>query len=312
MGTYHLANWVEVPEARLVGIAEILDGRAERACRRFSCTRYPSLASLLEDIDAVSIATPSSCHAPMALQCKEAGVHALLEKPMCLSGKEAAALVQAFGNGAPVLQVGHIERYNPVFRRLQELLRDEEVVSYWFDRLHSFRSPREPIDVIFDLMIHDLDLLRALEGDFAVEWAEAERIRTDSFDQATAVARWGDGREAHFRASRVSNALRRMIVAKTQEAEYQADLAGGRLSICRRDPSAKEGSRTAHYELPSGNALREQLTDFARSIIQGTPPAVSAVDGMAAVVLAEQVGALAAEAARAPSLSGLSTSCPDS
>lgn len=301
MGAYHLTNWIQIQGVRLVGVVDPRAEAAENASKRFCCRRYPDVASLLEDVDAVSIAAPSVAHAALVLQCRDAGVHALVEKPLCLTSEDAYRLAASFSKGGPLLQVGHVERYNPTFRALREAIDGEEVFSYRFYRLHPFQTPREPISVIFDLMIHDLDLLGMLEGQCDIEAAAGEAVRTDTFDQAIAMARFGKLGTAHFLTSRVAQTRRRMIVANTRRAEYRADLLRGRLTIHPWNVANGGTGRVKHYKLPSANPLREELADFARSITLSEPTTVSAAEGARAVRLAEEVQELSGEFVRGAS-----------
>ena len=169
MGWHHARVLSLLRDADLVGVADPDAERGKLATEQFACRWFADYNAMLTEVEAVCIAVPTLLHHPVGLACLRAGVHVLIEKPIAASQDEATALIEAASAAGCLLQVGHIERFNPAFRELTKVVANEEVVVLEARR-HSPHSDRaNDVSVVLDLMIHDIDL--------ALELAKAPVVR---------------------------------------------------------------------------------------------------------------------------------------
>ena len=166
LGQHHARVYASLPDVSLVGVVDVRPGRAEEIARPLGTKAFQNYTDLFGKVDAVSIATPTTLHAEIGAQFLKEGVHVLVEKPIAHTLKDADLLIDAAKENSRILQVGHLERFNPAVRSLREIVRKPRF--FEAHRMGLF-SPRSlDIDVILDLMIHDLDiicLLVRLAGD---------------------------------------------------------------------------------------------------------------------------------------------------
>ncbi|GBD06294.1 scyllo-inositol 2-dehydrogenase (NAD(+)) [bacterium HR21] len=203
MGQLHAQKWRQHPDVQLVGVYDSDPVRCQDTARTLGVTAFPSLEEALAAADAVTIATPSYTHGALTIQALRAGCHCLVEKPLATSAAEAEQLVHLAQQAGLVLMAGHIERFNPAFlwvRRLGVQPRFVEV-----HRLHPFRPRSVDVSVVFDVMIHDLDLLVVLLGS-ALQRLEAHGVPvlTARPDIANVRLVFANGCVANVTASRVS------------------------------------------------------------------------------------------------------------
>ena len=162
MGWHHARVLSLLRDADLVGVADPDAERGKLATEQFGCRWFADYNAMLSEVEAVCIAVPTLLHHPVGLACLRAGVHVLIEKPIAASQDEATALIEAASAAGCLLQVGHIERFNPAFRELTKVVANEEVVVLEARR-HSPHSDRaNDVSVVLDLMIHDIDLVLEL------------------------------------------------------------------------------------------------------------------------------------------------------
>ena len=173
MGWHHARVLSLIKDAELVGVADPDQARGALATEQFGCRWFASYEAMLPEVDAVCIAVPTLLHHRVGLACLEAGVDVLIEKPIAASQEEAADLIRAAEAAGRLLQVGHIERFNPAFRELVKVTANEEVVVLEARR-HSPNPDRaNDVSVVLDLMIHDIDLVLELAGAPVVRLAAA-------------------------------------------------------------------------------------------------------------------------------------------
>ena len=179
MGWHHARVLSLIKDAELVGVADPDQVRGTLATEQFGCRWFSSYEAMLPEVDAVCIAVPTLLHHRVGLACLEAGVDVLIEKPIAASQEEAADLIRAAEAAGRLLQVGHIERFNPAFRELVKVTANEEVVVLEARR-HSPNADRaNDVSVVLDLMIHDIDLVLELAGAQVGAWLRpAAAVRT--------------------------------------------------------------------------------------------------------------------------------------
>ena len=160
LGRHHARIYHELEDCELVGVLDSNSEAAQAACDAHSCRRFVSIAELGEACEAVSVATPTDLHAELALPLLEAGCHLLVEKPLCASTEEAESIVNKAKEHECIVQVGHIEHYNPVMTFLEEAVVAPRYLTV--ERLAPFQPRGTEVGVVLDLMIHDVGIAMAL------------------------------------------------------------------------------------------------------------------------------------------------------
>jgi predicted dehydrogenase len=286
LGRHHARVWAQVPGATLAGVHDEDAGRAAEVAAQHGCRAYPDLASLLADTDAVSVAVPTSLHHAVAKQALEAGRDVLVEKPITTTLAEADDLVACARSRGRVLQVGHIERFNPATAALLQAGRGARFVEV--HRLGSF-SPRSlDVDVVLDLMVHDLDIVLALDGTEPVQIeAVGVPVLTPKVDIANARLRFASGLIANLTASRVSLEKVRKFRVFAPRTYVSADFTAREAQVYKLET---EGGApriaAARHGAPDQEPLRLQIESFAGVVRGRSAPAVSGEDGRRALALA--------------------------
>jgi predicted dehydrogenase len=290
MGRYHAEKFAARSDCKLVAVVDVDPARAEPIARRFGCPALTDYRKILESADAAVISVPTERHREVAGVCLEAGLHVLVEKPIAVDLEQSDALLRLAREKKRVLQVGHVERYNAAFRALAR--RMERPLFIDAERLSGFKQRGADVDVVLDLMIHDLDLSLALaKGEVSDVSACGFRVLTQDIDIANARIEFSDGCVANLSASRVSQApLRKLRVFQT-DLYVSADLQAGKLRYVRQAGGAIEELEENHA---GGDALANQADAFVKSI-QGTPTGVDGEGGRKALKLALEVGRLVRE-----------------
>ncbi len=164
MGQHHCRVYSTQKESQLVGIYDINKTVAKEISERYEVPVYEQLDDLLEQVDAVSIATPTPTHFDIAMRCLERKIHLLIEKPVTETISDAEHLAQKISETGSIVQIGHIERFNPTYVELKKVLASLKVIAISFQRLSPYRVSNKDVDVVLDLMVHDLDLSNDLTG----------------------------------------------------------------------------------------------------------------------------------------------------
>jgi predicted dehydrogenase len=290
LGSRHARLYSEIPEARLTGVADIDSDRARSIGDSSGCRAVTDFHELLPDIDAASVAVPTSAHHEVTMRLLERGVHVLVEKPIAGSLDEAREMVECAERRGLVLAVGHTERHNPAVEALLDQKKDPRFVEV--HRLGSF-SPRSlDIDVVLDLMIHDLDVVSALVGRDVVSLeAVGVPVLTPRVDIANARIRFEGGCVANLTASRVSSEKVRKL--RVFERDRYVSLDYQSQEALRYQVVPGEGPRPgiAREELPvtREEPLKRELQDFLRAVSRGGAARVTGEDGLRALDLALRV-----------------------
>ncbi|QKY21957.1 Gfo/Idh/MocA family oxidoreductase (plasmid) [Halolamina sp. CBA1230] len=299
MGRNHARVYRELAESELVGVEDADVSAAAAAATEFDTSIFEP-AELLDAVDAVSVAVPTSAHAPVVRDCIDAGVDVLVEKPFVADpevGRELAAAAEAAG---VTIQVGHVERFNPAVRTLFSAFQNLSVVAVTAERLGPPVERDIEADVAFDLMIHDIDLLCTLLDD------EPALVSAAGIDGEYATATWdGDGVVATLTASRLTQERVRRLSVTAEDCRVVVDLLDQTVSVHRRSRPeyvAADGDVRHRIEsvverpfVESGEPLKRELSAFLDAAANETEPLVTAEDGIRAVELAGQVSAMAAD-----------------
>jgi predicted dehydrogenase len=276
-----------------VELVAVVDTNAERAAAISASTGAPALADfhdVLDKVDAVSVAVPTELHRDIALPFLERGVATLVEKPIARSLTEADELVSAARNAGAVLAVGQTERYNPAVAAVLPLVTSPRFIEV--HRLGAFPDRSLDIDVVFDLMIHDLDIILALvRSDVQSIEAVGVPVLTSKYDIANARLRFQSGCIANVTASRISKERVRKIRFFQPDAYISIDYAAQEVEgwrLVRHDgsrPTIEGGALPVERDEP----LRREIADFIRAVRSKSTPLVDGVAGRRALELATKV-----------------------
>ena len=290
LGQHHARLYASLPGAQLVGVTDQSIERAQTIADRHGARVFRTADELLAHVDVVSVAVPTSGHYAAAKACLQAGKHLLVEKPIAVTPGEAHELVQLAKQRGCCLQVGHSERFNPVMALMRPHIGKPVFIEC--HRLSSFSERGTDVDVVLDLMIHDLDLILSLNpGPVEEVRAAGVAVLSPSIDIANARIQFQSGCVANLTSSRVSmNKMRRLRLFQ-RDNYVSIDFQTRQGMICRRN--AKAGERptveVSHVQGGDEEPLKLQLESFLHAINTGTRPVVSGEDGAASVAVAHQV-----------------------
>jgi predicted dehydrogenase len=290
LGRHHARVLAALPDATLVGIVDTDTGRAAEVAGATGAPVVARAADLIGGVDAVSVAVPTEVHAEVALPLLEAGIHVLLEKPMTRSIEEADRLLAAARAGGVTLAVGHIEHFNPAVLAARPHIHEPRFIEV--HRLGTFPERSLDIDVVFDLMIHDLGLVLELVGS-EVSGIEAVGVPvlTPRVDIANARLTFANGCIANITASRISRDQVRKIRFFQRNTYLSIDYRAQEVEAWRLVPQAGGLPRIdgGKLEVERDEPLRRELADFVGAIRERRPPGVTGAQGRAALVLANEI-----------------------
>jgi predicted dehydrogenase len=291
LGQFHAEKLAATPGVTLVAVADRDAARAKAVAAKHGCKALGDARELAGAVDLVSIAVPTEQHHAAALPLLEAGVHVLVEKPIATTLAQADAMIAAAKKSRALLAVGHLQRFNPAFRALAAALQQPLFIDC--ERLSGFKQRGIDVDVVLDLMIHDLDLVLALKGNAEVATVSAcgFQVLTDSIDIANVRIEFADGCVANLSASRVSQSPVRKLRVFQHDRYASADLQAGKLRIVRRD-DRKGAIAEDESTYDDRDELRAEIANFAEAVRGGRPPLVAGEDGRKALALALEVGRL--------------------
>jgi predicted dehydrogenase len=300
LGRFHAQKYAALTDSELVAVVDANAEQREKVAAETGCRAVADYRDLLGEVDAVSIATPTPLHYPIARDCLEHGIHVLVEKPITVTLEEARSLVDVASQRGRVLQVGHLERFNAAILALAGTLGTPRFVES--HRLAPFKERGTDVNVVLDLMIHDIDLIQSLVGSPITSIdAVGRSVFSAGLDIANARIRYANGCVANTTASRVSMKMERKLRIFQDDAYISIDLQQKVLTIVRKPP---EGSGLPRGQVlieerayEQGDALRFEIEAFLRSIVEGTPPVVTGEDGLRALETATQITRMVQEGA---------------
>jgi len=305
MGQHHTRVLSLLKDVELVGIADVNVERgldiASKYCARF----FDNYLEMLPHVDAVCIAAPTRLHHQVGLDCLNAGVHILIEKPIAASIEEAESLVNAAAKANCILQVGHIERFNPAFQELSKILKTENLLALEAHRMSPYSDRANDVSVVLDLMIHDLDLFLELAGSPMIKLSASGSRAPESeyLDYVTATLNFANGIVATVTASKVTHRKIRRITAHCKTSLTEADFLNNEILIHRQT--------TANYTTDYGQILYRQdgliekvytsnieplhaeLEHFVSCVRGGYQPSVGGEQALKALRLASYIEQLA-------------------
>lgn len=289
-GSLHAAKYAALPAAELVAVADIDERRAQEAGARYQVHAVTDFRRMLERVRCVSVAVPTQQHYPVARACLEAGVDVLVEKPITATVSDGCELVKAARRHGRVLQVGHLERFNPVVRALSSVISAPRFVEC--HRLAPFIARGTDVDVVLDLMIHDIDVISSLvQAPVAQIDATGVTVLTERPDIANARIRFEDGCVANVTASRVSMKRERKIRFFQHDAYISLDYDAKKAQVYRMEDRSRgwDGISGQTIVTENGDALRDQIESFLESVANRRDPVVSGEDGLHALRIASAI-----------------------
>jgi predicted dehydrogenase len=281
MGRYHAEKLARLPGVELAAVVDRDPSRAKVSDYR----------PLLDKIEAAVVAVPTNLHHEVARACLEKGVHVLVEKPLAATLEEADDLVALARQKSVVLQVGHVQRYSNAFQALAR--RVEKPLYIDAERLAGFKQRGAEVDVILDLMIHDLDLAFSLaRSEVSAVSACGFRVLTNDIDIASARIEFASGCVADLTASRVSQSVVRKFRVFQPGLYASADLQQGKLRYVKQADGVIQEDEETHA---GGDALTAQAESFILAITKNHPVAVDGAEGRRVLKLALDIGRLVRE-----------------
>jgi predicted dehydrogenase len=315
LGKHHARVYSQIPEAQLLGVHDLDLEKAQKVAKEFNTECFENLSGLLERINAVSLVVPTIYHYSLALEILSQGRNLLIEKPITETVKQAEELVSLAKAKNLILQVGHIERFNPAFKTIENLKPEPKFIES--HRLAQFDPRGTDVAVILDLMIHDLDLILSLvKSEVKRIEAAAIAVISDSEDIANARLTFENGCVANITSSRISaHPLRKMRlfqknsyisldflersveIYKLVDADFVPPEEKEKKTVIGNIPAGQVG-KTIIYEKPeikSEDMLTSEIESFLNAVKNKTRPKVSGEDGKRALEVALEIAGKAKE-----------------
>ena len=290
LGQHHARICSDLPHTTLMAVVDLDKPRGELIAKRYHVPFYEHLDNLLPQVDAVSVAVPTSVHFPVVKICLEAGIHVLVEKPITSTTEEGHELVRLAREKGVVLQVGHIERFNPVVDVARSFIDKPGFLEC--HRLSPFQPRGTDVDVVLDLMIHDLDMVLSFNlGEVQRVEAVGMPVFTDNIDIANARIAFSQGCVANLTASRVSTGRLRKLRVFQSDCYLSVDYQAREAMIHQRvaNPGHESAIRTQYLRGEDDEPLRRELVSFVDAVRNGTPSLVPGEEGVASLELAHRV-----------------------
>ena len=293
LGQYHAEKYSKLPDVELVGVVDINRERALEIANRFGTKSFFDYSSLLDDVDAVSIAVPTQSHYKIARDFLQNGIDVLLEKPIATTVEEADTLIEVAKKKDLILQVGHIERYNPAIVAVEDILNNPLFVES--HRLSFFTQRSTDVDVVLDLMIHDIDIiLNLVKSEIERIDAVGIPVLSRNVDIANTRITFANGCTANITASRISEKNMRKIRIFQPDAYISIDFASKKVGIYNKVEKSEKGECIPeivirNVEINEKDSLEEEVRSFIDCVITRKPPQVSGIDGKRALSVALKV-----------------------
>jgi predicted dehydrogenase len=290
LGQHHARLYASLPDSTLVGVVDHDHKRASLIGRQYGARAFDDLPDLFKQVDVVSVAVPTSAHYSVTKSCLNAGKHVLVEKPIAALLLEAQELVELAKINRCTLQVGHSERFNPIMQMMRPHIR--RPMLFEGQRMGVYSERGTDVDVVLDLMIHDLDLVLSCNpGPVEEVRAAGLSVRSSTSDVATAYIQFESGCVASLIASRVFVKAMRQMRLFQPDGYVSIDFQSRQGVIERRsnEPGRKPMVAIEEFQAGDDEPLRLQLESFLQAIRAQSCPVVSGEDGTAALEVAHRV-----------------------
>ena len=302
LGKFHLNNWKEIPGTELVGFYDPDDETAKNVSEKYQLPRFVDADALMDACDAIDIVAPTNFHFELCEKAIKKGKHVFVEKPLADTMVEARQLVKLAQESGIKCQVGHVERFNPAFLSIKDLLMNPMFIEV--HRLAQFNPRGTEVSVILDLMIHDIDIILSIvKSDVKSISASGVGVITETPDIANVRIEFDNGCVANLTSSRISMKKMRKIRLFQKDSYIGIDFLNKKTEVIRLkgpedsnafafDIETATGKKTiamASPLIPEVNAIKEELIAFKNAILNNTKPVVSEIDGLMAMDVAHQI-----------------------
>jgi len=304
LGKIHIEQLLNISTAQVIGFFDPNNENANLAIEKFGIIRFENEDELIDACDAIDIVTPTIFHFELAIKAIKKGKHVFIEKPIAQTSIEAEQISKMVQEANIKCQVGHVERFNPAFLTAKPFLQNPLFIEV--HRLAQFNPRGTDVSVVFDLMIHDLDIVLSLvNSEVKRISASGVKVISETVDIANVRLEFGNGCVANITTSRISLKNMRKMRIFQRDAYISIDFLNKKNEIVRIKPDSEPTSmldfpielnngikKTITVEMPiieSTNAIRDELILFLDAIINDTPTAVSADEGSTAVKIAEEI-----------------------
>jgi predicted dehydrogenase len=294
LGALHARKYAALQGVDLRYVVDIDPERARQVADSAGAEPLDNYCDLVGKVDLVSVASPGVTHHAIAGTLMESAIDVLLEKPMAATLEQANELAEVAKQTGRILQIGHLERFNPAVVRLRSILQSPRFIEC--HRLAPFTERGTDVDVVLDLMVHDLDLVMSVTSAAPVSVeAVGVAVLTDSIDVANARIRFADGLIANLNTSRVAPRRERKIRFFQPDAYISVDYEARRIQIYRKSPPPSGSTypviSAEQMDLGDGDPLMDEIAAFVESVRTRSAPVVGAADGLRVMDLSERVRA---------------------
>lgn len=287
-GRFHAAKYCLLDDAGLAAVADVDPESRSRAAAEFDIPVHADYRELAAAVDAVSIVTPAASHFEIARFFLQHGIHVLVEKPLAVSLEQARELIALAGRHRCVLQPGHLERFNSALQDLH--LRLDNPCYLESCRLTLNGQRGMDVNVVLDLMIHDIDLALSFMAAPVTEIsARGVKVFSDTWDVANARLRFANGSIANITASRAGPQAERRLHLFQDHACALSDLGNGKTVIYQLDEGGEQRISTRQVRLPAEDPLQREIAAFLSAVLNGSEPPVTATDGLRALDIALRI-----------------------
>lgn len=293
LGKFHAQKYAAMDEIELVGVSDVDPVAAESVAKANNCVAFSDYRQLLKEVDAVSVVVPTSYHHEVALDCIEAGVDMLMEKPITSTIEQADDIIAKAADRGLILQVGHLERFNPAVQAMEPSLTTPIFIES--QRISTFKNRGVDVDVVLDLMIHDIDIiLNIIKSPLETIHTVGAPVVTDFTDIANARLIFENGATANVTVSRISRTNTRLMRIFQPGALVHVDFGKRKVMTVnlKKGEFQENGMPQQDVEVrsfPDGDALNSEILHFVENVRNRTRPLVSGEEGRRALDVALQV-----------------------
>ncbi len=289
LGQFHAEKYARMTDVDLIGVVDIDKNRAEAVAEKINTKAYTDYKALFENVDAVSIAVPTPVHFVVAKEFLQNNIDIMIEKPITETIEEADELIHLAESRDLVIQVGHLERFNPAFLALKDIVKKPMFIES--HRLSIFQGRCTDVSVVLDLMIHDIDLiLNFVRSEISAVYASGVPVVSEHVDIANARLEFDSGCVANVTASRISTKNERKIRLFQKDAYVSVDFSKKEITAIQQDGNIDcgliPGMNIKQVSFETGDALENELTSFVNAVIHREAPVVTAQMGRDALEIA--------------------------
>ncbi len=302
LGKFHLNNWMEINDAEVVGFYDPSDANANSVEEKYGLKRFTAIDKLLDKCDAVDIIAPTPQHFDLCVAAIKKGRHVFVEKPMADTMQQGKQIVQMVNEAGIKFQVGHVERFNPAFVALKNIVLNPMFIEV--HRLAQFNPRGTEVSVILDLMIHDIDIiLKLVKSDVKSISASGVAVMTDTPDIANVRIEFNNGCVANLTSSRISMKKMRKMRLFQKDAYIAIDFLEKKTEIIKLKDEDDTDGLIFDIDTPSGNktlaiinppvhpvnAIKEELQSFVDAVTHNKNAVVNEIDGLLAMEVAHRI-----------------------